>query len=103
MQIKKQKSEKQILQEGFLTNFLGGVLAYGFLKGSDDRKKRIELTRSIEGQKKDTTKQMKKDDELKRLLLKFSSTSSDLFSYVKRKRKDGDVYERLYQKLAEFY
>lgn len=103
MQIRKKKNEKQILQEGFLTNFLGGVLAYGFLKGSNDRRQQIELTRSITGQKKSTVKQMKKDDELKKLLLKFSATSSDLFSYVKRKRKDGDVYERLYQKLAEFY
>lgn len=97
------KNEKRILQEGFLTNFLGGVLAYGFLKGSEEKKKKIELTRSFGEQKKETAKQMKKDDELKRLLEKFSATSSDLFSYVKKNRKKGEAYERIYQKLAEFY
>lgn len=105
MQPKKKKTEKQLLQEGFLSNLLSGFLGYSI--GKDQGK--IEIKRSffgkpnISSEREATKEQMKRDDELKRLLTKFSSSSTDLFQYVKRNRKKGGVYENLYMKLAEFY
>ena len=101
----KKKSEKRILQEGFLSNLLAGFLGYSI--GKDQGK--IEIKRSIFGkpnvssERAATKEQMKRDDELKRLLNKFSSSSTDLFRYVKRHRKRGGVYENLFRKLQEFY
>ncbi len=103
MEKPKKKSEKVIFQEGFLKNFLGGALVYGFLKGSQDRLDRVELKRGVDSEKERTKTQMKKDNELKRLLEKFSSTSTDLFQYVKKNKDKGGVYLHLYTKLAEFY
>lgn len=96
----KKKSEKRILQEGFLTNFLSGVLLGGFIAG---KKPDHEIVRGIDGEKKQTKDQVKKDYELKRLLDKFSSTSTDLYRYCKKNKDKGGAYERLYIKLSEFY
>jgi len=96
---KQETSEKKILTEGFLKNFLTGVLAYQFAAGSE----KILRVKELEKEKKDTQDVIKKDKELKKLMSKFSESSAELYSYVRKRKDKSPGYFQLYLKLSEFY